>query len=468
MDNQISPSQIAKGRTLLARLVEEKQMSLEGKQWLTFALDPFHDKEIKGVTGIPDGNTGKSVVCSLVQEVQIKKPSSIVGNWSCRIATYPVASAFTLAPAQCCNNIVNNTVLGPGPPRPRIAPVVIDYSADGVDFPEFPLDPDVLEIPAQYTKGPYKVGAMGIETVNTTADIYKQGLVTCARMNQTSCTPTTFQIFNSNPGLYTFIECVPIRTAPVNLAQMVLLTGNTAWKAAEGAYSVVALKSLNDSNATSKPVFPLMLSSDFQSSDAATVIPAASPELSLIPIPGLGIPTNPNLLITQGFPGQVPMDTSIQMFTGLSEQSTLTVRVRWMLERFPNDVESDIVVLACETASYDPVALSVYSQVMQGVPAGVMFKENPKGEWWKTVLGNIADVVGSGLTMVPHPAAKAVGAGILLANKALNSENATLKPAQNGQGVTVRSAAQKKANKKKNKNKNKNLPATGTVNVDRG
>lgn len=462
MDTQISPSQIAKGRSMLARLVEEKQMSLEGKLWLTFALDPFHDKEIKGITGVPDGNTGKSVVCSLVQEIQIRKPSTLgAGNWSCRIATYPVASSFALTAGRCSNNLVNVIPLGPGPPVPRIAPVVIDYALDGNDFAEFPLNPDVLEIPAQYTKGPYKVGAMGVESVNTTADIYRQGLVTCARMNQTSCTPTTFQEFNNSAALYTFIECVPIRTAPVNLAQMVLLTGNTAWKAAEGAYSVVSLKSLNDTNATSKPVFPLMLSSDFQSNDVATIIPCAGPQLSLIPVPGLGIPTNPPLLTTQGFPGQVPMDTSIQMYTGLSDQTTLTVRVRWMLERFPNDVESDIVVLASESASYDPIALSIYSQVMQSLPAAVMFKENPKGEWWKTVLGTIADVVGSGLMAAPHPAAKAAGAAMLLANKTFNSDNATLKPTADYSNSVERSAS-KKAKKKK---KNKNLPQSGTIQV---
>lgn len=461
MDTQISPSQIAKGRNMLARLVEDKQLSLEGKLWLTFALDPFHDKEIKGITGIPDGNTGKSVVCSLVQEIQIKKPATLgAGNWGCRIASYPVASSFGLYSGFTSNNIVNIQPTAPGPPVPRIAPVIIDYALDGNNFNEFPLNPDVLEIPAQYTKGPYKVGAMGIETVNTTADIYRQGLVTCARMNQTSCTPACFQIFNNNGGLYTFADCVPIRTAPVNLAQMVLLTGNTAWKAAEGAYSVVSLKSLNDANATSKPVYPLFLSSDFQSNDTATVIPSAGPQLSVAAIPGLGIPGNPALLQTLGFPGQVPMDTSIQMYTGLSDQTTLTVRCRWMLERFPNDVESDIVVLASESASYDPIALSIYSQVMQSLPAAVMFKENPKGEWWKTVLGTIADVVGSGLMMVPHPVAKAAGGAMLLANKTFNTENATLKPT-----ADFKSAVERSVVRKNKKPKKKNLPSSGTIQI---
>lgn len=458
MDPSPSNTQIAKGRVLLSRLVEEKQMSSEGRAWLTFALDPFHDKEIKGINGIPDGNTGKSVICSLVQEIQIKKPVGLpAGNWACRIATYPVATATYLASSKVVNNIVNNTAN----PSNRIAPVVIDYTTDGTDFSEFNLDADVLEIPAQYTKGPYKVGAMGVEVVNTTADIYKQGLVTCARMNQTSCTPTTFQIFNNNAGMYTFAECVPIRTAPVNLQQMVLLTGNTAWKAAEGAYSVVSLKSLNDSNATSKPVYPLLLASDFQSDDS-TAIDGAAPRLNLAAIPSLDLPTNPAILYIAGFPGQVPMDSSVIMFTGLSDQTTLTVRARWLVERFPNDVESDIVVLATESASYDPTALSVYSQVMQSLPAGVMFRENPQGEWWKTVLGAIADVVGSGLAMIPHPAAKAAGAGILVANKVLNPANAMNKPTytpEGGVSVTQRSASKKKKKAKKNKNP----PATGTV-----
>ena len=459
-----SSTQIAKGRQLLDRLVTEKQMSQEGKQWLTFALDPFHDKEIKGIDGIPDGNTGKSVVCSLVQELQIKKPGTMAaGNWACRIATYPVATHLNLSNAKVMNNLINNTDNGPN----IIAPVVVDYALDGLDFHEFNFGANYLAIPSQYTKGPYKVGAMGVEVVNTTSDLYKQGLVTCARMNQTSCTPATFQLFGNSVGVNTYLDCVPIRTAPVNLSQMTLLTGNTAWKAAEGAYSVVSLKSINDANATSKPVYPLLLSSDFQSDDIATVINGAAPIINASAVPGLAIPGNPAITHTTGFPGQVPMDTTVIMFTGLSEQTTLTVRARWMLERFPNDVESDIVVLAKETAAYDPIALSVYSQVMQTVPAAVMFRENPQGEWWKTILGSLADVVGSGLAMLPHPVAKAAGAAILTGNKLLNSENATNKAITNGNGelVVVQRQASKKKQKQKKDKKKSNAPSSGTVNV---
>lgn len=416
-------------------------MSPEGKAWLTFALDPFHDKEIKGVEGIPDAFGGKSVVCSVVQELQIKKPDSITGNWSVRIATYPVATTTILNQAYAYSNLINVTSDGPY----VIAPVQITYASDGADFSEFGLNADVLSIPTAFTKGPFKVGAMGLEVVNTTADLQRQGLVTCARMNQNSLDPKTYQIMKPNLSSYGWFSMFPIRTVPKNLDEMTLLTGNTAWKAAEGAYSVVALKNQLTTAPSMQPTFPLLLSDDI-STGSPTVISGACQDLTHAPVPGLGVTGNPALTYINNVPGSMPSDSTIMMFTGLSEQTTLTVRARWMIERYPNDSESEIVVLATPTPAFDPIALEIYSQVMQQVPAAVMFSENPEGEWWKQVLGTMADVVGTGLTMIPHPAAKAAGAAALMANKAFNPQNSTVKVATNKKGEL-------KAKKRKNPNK---------------
>lgn len=415
-----TPTQISAGRQLLQRLVEQKQMSPEGRAWLTFALDPFHDKEIKGVEGIPDGFGGKSVVCSVVQEIQVKRPEGYTGNWSVRICTYPVATTQVLVKSKTYSNI---TMYGNEGPY-LIAPVQITYANDGTNFDEFGFNADVLSIPVAFTKGPYKIGAMGLEVVNTTSDLHRQGLVTCARMNQTSLQPFDGQIIAPAVAYYGWASCIPIRTCPKNLEEMTLLTGNTAWKAAEGAYSVVAMKNHLTTAPLSAPKIPLLMASDFQAGPQV-IIDSAVPALTFAPIPGIG--TVANLAAWTSFPGEMPSDSSIIMFTGLSAETTLTVRARWMIERFPNDQESEIVVLATPTPAFDPIALEIYSQVMQQVPAAVMFSENPEGEWWKTILGTLADVIGTGLLALPHPLAKAAGGIALAGNKFLNAENSTMK-----------------------------------------
>lgn len=442
MSEKLNYTQINKGRAVLAQLLDTKQISPEGKAWLIFALDPFHDKDIKHVEGIPDAFGGKSVVCSVVQEIQIRKPDPIVGNWGVRIATYPVASRQILAKGAALDNFISTTTDGPY----IIAPVQITYAPDGLDFDEFGFNADSLEIPNAFTKGPFKVGAMGLEVINTTSDLHRQGLVTCARMNQTSLEPYTAQAFNPLQTNWVFSSYNPIRTVPVNLKEMVLLTGNTGWKAAEGAYSVIALRNQMTVAPMSQPRYPLLLSGDYQPM-ASNLIPCASPAITVGPLPTFG--PLPNYTKIGPAPGVVPMDSSVIMFTGLSAESTLTIRARWMIERYPNDNEPEIVVLARDSPAFDPIALEIYSQVMQTLPAAVMFSENPQGEWWKHVLSAIADVVGSGLLAIPHPVAKAAGAAVLAGNKLLMPDESTMKSTvgKNGQlKPTQRKAAKKRNN----------------------
>jgi len=174
MDTGIpAQSTVSRGRRVLEDLKATEKLSQEGSKWLTFALDPFHDKPITGVTGIPDGNTGRSVVCSVVQEKTIKKPNSLpAGNWSVRISTMPVASALNLNDCKVFGHLVNQVDTGPN----IVAPVVIDFAQDGAPFATFSFGGEFLTIPSAYLKGPFKIGAMAIEIVNTTAEIYRQGL----------------------------------------------------------------------------------------------------------------------------------------------------------------------------------------------------------------------------------------------------------------------------------------------------
>jgi len=443
MDSGIPTQSVAaQGRRVLEGLKATEKLSEDGSKWLTFSLDPFHDKPITGVTGIPDGNTGRSVVCSVVQEKTIKKPGSMpAGNWSVRITTMPVASVQNLNNCKVFGHLVNQVDTGPN----LVAPVVIDFALDGTPFATFSLGADFLSIPNAYLKGPFKIGAMAIEIVNTTAEIYRQGLFSGARMNQCSNAAFTAQMFAGAATSWTPITLFPVRTPPVTLEELILLPDVCQWTALEGAYGVVPLKEIGTRSALAHPRFPLVVDSDFQPG-VLTVLDGAAPILTAASIPGFGFATP--VYQETGYPGEIPMDSLVYMFTGLSEQTTLTLRCRWMIERYPNDQEPEIVVLATPTAAFDPVALEIYSRIINQMPAAVMFKENPAGEWFKRILGAIADVAGPMLVALPHPLAKAAGAALMTGNKVLNPETATRKAViKQGQVTSVKRNAAKKKKK---------------------
>lgn len=450
-------AQIRKGRQVLQDLKATNKLSREGEAWLTFALDPFHDKSITGISGIPDGTIGKSVCCSVVTEQNIKKPDSIVGNWACRVTTYPVTSKFNLN-----NGVINSNVLAQVDTGPNsISMVVIDYVADGDDFPEFSsIGSDYLSIPDAFLKGPFKVGAFGLEMVNTTSDLHKQGLFSAATMNQNSNEIFTIQEVNAGSVVtnYTWGSAYYVRTPPINLAQLTLLPDVCQWEAREGAYSVVPLKGVGSRNPTATPRYPVLVSID-PTANVAENLPCAGPILSNAVIPGF--PQTAALSRFSMGPGEIPADSIVWFATGLSPETTLTIRARNLIERYPNDQEPEIVVLATPTASYDPIALEIYSRVIGMMPAAVMFKENPAGEWWQRILGGIADVAGPMLIALPHPLAKAAGAALMVGNKALNPDNAQKKVVIDGSGqlaVQKRNAA-KKAKAKAKADKAKRMAA---------
>jgi hypothetical protein len=106
-----------------------------------------------------------------------------------------------------------------------------------------------------------------------------------------------------------------------------------------------------------------------------------------------------------------PYDISGAYFTGLSPQTTLTVDVRWYIERCPTIDEPSLVVLATPSPVYDPIALKIYSEAVHGLPVGVPVSENPLGEWFNKVLMGVsryAPLIGAALSPM-HPAAGQIG-----------------------------------------------------------
>jgi len=127
-----------------------------------------------------------------------------------------------------------------------------------------------------------------------------------------------------------------------------------------------------------------------------------------------------------------PFDCSGAHFTGLSYNTTLTINVRWILERLPGPNEVDLVVLAQPPTPFDPLALELYTRALDNAPPGVMLSENPLGEWFTSVLkkvGEWAPKIGGALGDIGVPFAETVGkiAGAA-ASKAVKAREKKEKP----------------------------------------
>lgn len=411
-------------KAILNRLVENKNLRPESMSWLTAALDPWHDTPIENVQGIPDRTTGKSVVFSLTQEYSISKANSPValpaGNWSFRVSNYPILSTVNVS-----SGILRGNCFGMSNNNYIFVPVQVGYAQDGAAFSPtaiggLPGNSQGVQIPPAFTKGTVKLLSMGIEIINTTSSLYKQGLVTAVRSNQAPYAPATMAVLpiadaSNRLGHASYVTA---RAGPMTLAEMATYPNITQYEAGEGYYSPVIMNPSVAPNDYPNPVGLLVLDTDLSGGpiEPAGVVVNGS---RLVPTTLTGNTTT--ALAFNDIPVIYSAQTSTVIFSGLSEQTTCTLRVRFICERFPTDAEPDILVLATPTAPYDPLALEIYSQVVHDLPACVMFSENPKGEWWAELVGRIAQVAGPMIAMIPHPYAKGIGAATTIAGAA--SEN---------------------------------------------
>lgn len=450
-------------RAVLEGMINRGLLTAPGYEWLKIALDPCHDNAPKGFVGMPSGSCGKSVTCRVVSEFQISKPGYLgAGNWNVCISNNPMVETIGVLRgiadannAMCNTDVINlHTMSG----------VEIRYSSGSNPFPLYAAD--TVGLDPEYTKGPYKVCGVGLECINTTAEIYKQGMYTGGTMNQTSQNLYAGTINNVTPthtwNGYSTVTFSPFRSIPTTLKELLLIANIVNWPAAEGFYSPVRLKDPYCPSIAMAPIAPLLLQNDLASGHLG---PGGPGDLTTY------IPTNPCLVpllrqqeaenelggvwaLAEGA-GIYHCDSSINMFTGLSDQTSLTLRVVWYIERFPNDQEPSIVVLSRPAPDYDPVALELYNHVVQSMPHAVMFKDNPDWEWWKSVGKMLAGAAAPMLAMVPHPAAKAAslalgGISNLPSSKALKEQPKKKKIQKISPPTPTRGPPPKKKKKKKN------------------
>jgi hypothetical protein len=414
---------------MLDKMVENRTLSETGKAWLIQTTDPFHDSNIP-TTGYPDMNSCQTITQCFAKTSTLTTPTpTTTALWDAHVFFNPTtfswngnieASRMTWAPNGALAASSNGTLLVSG-----YNALSMPSGADWVnDTAPGAIAVTTLNYPYSAATGQTRLVACGVEIVNTTPQLYRGGSVTVFR------SPTSISTgMYSSPATGSAI--VPIVTAslpPSTQAQAQIYPQSKTWGAEEGCYIVGTMSEVENRFKMITPnailvTQPFSLGNLQNNTSVYTFGQVA--ELTS---------TTPDARSAQQL---VPFDNHGAIFTGLQQQTTLQITVKYFVERIPTYNQPDLLVLVRPPSTYDPVALEIYTRCIESLPVGVMVKENPLGEWFNDVLQAVADYAPS-VGSIFGPIGGTLGQAAATAARA-SLKQRKRKPAQSGGSVTTQS-----------------------------
>lgn len=475
-----SMNKVVRNEKLLNMLVNRQLLTEHGKAAVIAALDPFHDVEIEDLVGWPDQETAPSVVRRIAESVTVK---SVADGGAISIMTYPTLQNFTMNHAgDRSNNLVTSLVEGATSTNSYVAPVVIRVYDNDTNLPVQVASVDstkllMTSIPA-YLKAGFRVLGFGLEVHDVTAEIYKQGTLTVAEIEQTGFeNPEVFFIRNYDDGTPTAKKSVGavinmptpvqgniIQNQYADLASAVYMPGSVQWEAKKGCYIVMPFTGVDNfvnHARTSVGVYTTELSvGASQNVTNPTVINTSQLFFPKPTVSGSGDP-----LI---FPLDclVPMHSKQVLLTGLNANSTFTVNTVLYLEQFPTTYDPTLLTLARPSCPLDEMALEIISRATQELPVAVPVNENPLGEWFQDVVGTALEVL-EPLGMIAFPEfAPLIGAGGQALKRMIKPTPSNSAP-RPGKALPSNTQQQKPATAKQKKGGNQKPKKSGKNGVTR-
>jgi hypothetical protein len=385
----------------LEQMCREHRLTASGCEWLKAAIDPFHDYDLV-VDGFPDLVSDKSIVLKVQKSVSISKPASFdAGNWDANIALTPLDYTRNSAGHGCTYSWISGAggqvtvdptlVTTPnqgflGLCAVSMAPssdptFVCEASGTGLESSAVIDLYDQLHPPSTGEDTVGRVIACGFEVVNTTAEINKQGSVTCYVAPNFNSLDQRLIVNSTSPGIIASTPTVRgFMAPPQDLSKAKLLNNSVTFGADEGCYVVGRMGV--DPRVEGNHFGPVLMKGNGVGAstyvgELAPVIPGTSTVSSTTDYPISHFNT---------------FETSGAYFTGLSDQTTLTVTLRAYVEIFPMDNEL-LVSLATPSAGFDPVAIELASRIMRTMPPGVPVAENAMGDYFRRAMRTLGSVM---------------------------------------------------------------------------
>jgi hypothetical protein len=399
---------------------------------------------------MPDTYMARNVVQTVKQKMTIRKNANLpAGNWDCNIFSLPWVDNQNLVRFNMYKNVLTGATgageVTYGGVGGVIAcqmltgsPTSISKSASAGAENWF----DCITVDGEFLDGPCRVVSAGFEVTNTTADLYRQGDVSVYRVPEPQRERVTMSIATNAAAPYSS-NAVAFSAElhskfPTTVGEAEYLVGTRTWAASEGCYIPLTLTGQEN------PV---------RGSDSSSVVMRVGAKNgSGYTQVGMTGSTDPQLHATTPYPREcvtTPFNMGGAYFTGLSEQTTLTVTAIWYIERFPTTLQKQLSVLADTPTAYDPLAFELYDLMMRQMPVGVKVAENGLGDWFAEVVGSIAPVVEGLLGAIPHPYAQGGAQIAKFAGKM--ADKYRVPPGEKGDGVAAALKAQRKKAKKAGK-----------------
>lgn len=388
--------------------------------------------------------------------------SAVPGNWDTNIVVWPWLGDMTIFNFQ---RFGYNSLRVPGTGG-FLTPQVSFYnvpSGSSTNFNQVPTGG--ISANPSYHNGNTRLVGMGVEVINTTANLYRQGSVVVYRQGGAQGEPEGFQYIDATDTIRRSASAQMVRTPPTNPGAAILVPGARQWKAEDGCYFPICFSGSDNPPLQPNGILPYLNVNG--SSIFTDTIMGSTMNGFTFAGPGAS---------TVGITNKVaPINISGALFTGLSEQTTLVVNVIWYIEYFPSTADPAFLPLARPSCTKDELALALYAELVNTLPIAVPVDWNESGDWWWDVVTAIKDLAGPVLGMIGGAPGTALGEGIgavtgILRDKYMTNSQAVVAPGQGAQRPNPRTSAKKPranagakvppkaGNNSNNQPKNKTLP----------
>jgi len=363
------------------KLVENKTILPTSADFLRCTLDPFHDLPLTPGAR-PDGTTTASVVKLVRKQLTFSAPPGLApeATWDALVFNAPVMRGDNTAGQLWHNQGVfdaeGQVLLKPDSTtqingdHAGIVNVITAHSADTA----FPLNPSFSATRSENRslttgeaiKGKSRLVGLGFEVTNTTAELYKGGALTVARvpgsqepiqMREDIAFGTFDQQIRNYSGM------------PSSEAELFRIPGAQQWKAEDGAYVTATFTEENNKLQTpTNSTVRITMSNE----------PAASGQNT--PFMQVGTTNRRTTTVPLG------IDQSYVLLTGLTPQSTFVLTMKAYFEYIPNPASADMDFLR-PTPPLDNKALEIASIARAAFPPATPVGNNASGDWFRFVVG---------------------------------------------------------------------------------
>lgn len=379
--------------------------TVEGHDWLVSCLDPFHDFQ-QQIRGFPDVNG--TISCTQLRTISATLSSpeaSPASNWDALVVftgldgtddgsrssgafgncTNDNTATFANYDHATQNESVSDSV-------GRLAPVIAlsKVSVGGTES-TLHLTNDAntkrISLNTRSVQGEGRLIGIGMEIVNTTAEIYKQGTLCVAQcnpgFNHPGASVVNYKDINASPYATAAVGASMLQELPYSVSTVKRIPGSGTWEASKGVYVVPRMTT-----------FSLPLTGEANNTVQYRSSVDGGKCLHVVPYQySASIPTF-RRLDRSGF---APIAVSL---TGLSPQTTFTITLRTIVEYFPNEANSTLLPFAFQSPEYDPLALETYAAIVRKAPYAVPVDMNAAGDYFRMIL-KAANSIGGMLSVVP-------------------------------------------------------------------